>query len=211
MDPSAKSLEQPVLGGTSCARLEQLLDARNAEPHRAAELDKLILSEFEAVRSILVLDMAGFSFSVRRNGIIHHLSLIRQMHKIVEPAITHGGGAVVKFEADNGYAVFANPASALRAAIAINARLAENNQDKDEHEIIEASIGIGHGKILLGCDDFYGDEVNLACKLGEDIADRNQIFLTESAHLELSSAAWRFERADLTVSGIHFPAFKYLR
>src|SRR5689334_7386287 len=109
MDSSAQSLDEPVLRGTSCARLEQLLDARNAEPHRREEFDRLIDSEFAAVRSILVLDMAGFSFSVRRNGIIHHLSLIRQMHNIVRPAITHGGGAVVKFEADNCYAVFAHP------------------------------------------------------------------------------------------------------
>jgi adenylate cyclase len=210
MDPSANSLEEPVLRGTSCARLEQLLDARNAEPHRREEFDRLIASEFEAVRSILVLDMAGFSFSVRRNGIIHHLSLIRQMHKIVEPAITLGGGAVVKFEADNGYAVFANPASALRAAIDINRRLADNNRGKAADQLIEASMGIGHGNILLGCDDFYGDEVNLACKLGEDIANRNEIFLTESAHSQLSPAERQFQPLELTVSGIHFPAFKYI-
>src|SRR5437870_3254013 len=123
MDPSAKSLEEPLLRGTSCARLEQLLDGRNAEPHRREEFDRLIESEFAAVRSVLVLDMAGFSFSVRRNGIIHHLSLIRQMHNIVGAAITAGGGAVLKFEADNGYSVFLDPATALRAAIDINLRL----------------------------------------------------------------------------------------
>jgi class 3 adenylate cyclase len=210
MDPSANSLEEPVLRGTSCARLEQLLDARNAEPHRRKEFDRLIENEFAAVRSILVLDMAGFSFSVRRNGIIHHLSLIRQMHNIVRPAITLGGGAVVKFEADNCYAVFANPATALRAALDVNLRLVENNRGKADDQIIQASIGIGYGNILLGCDDFYGDEVNLACKLGEDIAGRNEIFLSEGAHSQLSAAEWRFQRLDVSVSGIHFPAFKYL-
>jgi class 3 adenylate cyclase len=209
MNPSAKSLEEPLLRGTSCARLEQLLDGRNAEPHRREEFDRLIESEFAAIRSILVLDMAGFSFSVRRNGIIHHLSLIRQMHNIVGLAITAGGGAVVKFEADNCYAVFPNPATAMGTGIAINLRLAENNRGKGPDQIIEASIGIGHGNILLGCDDFYGDEVNLACKLGEDIANRNEIFLTESAQSQLSGE-WQFQRLDLTVSGIHFPAFKYL-
>jgi class 3 adenylate cyclase len=188
-----------------------LLDARNSEPQRREELDRLIVTEFAATRSVLVLDMAGFSFSVRRNGIIHHLSLIRQMHKIVGGVIAATGGAVVKFEADNCYSIFPDPISAMRASVAINVALAENNQGKGADDIIQASIGIGHGSILLGCDDFYGDEVNLACKLGEDIADRNEIYLTETAHSHLPAGAWEFQHLDLTVSGIHLPAYKYLR
>ena len=133
------------------------------------------------------------------------------MHRIVGSTIAGAGGAVIKFEADNCYSVFPDPTSAMRGSIAINAALAENNRTRAADEIIEASIGIGHGSILLGCDDFYGDEVNLACKLGEDIADRNEIYLSESAHSHLAAGEWEFQRLDLTVSGIHFPAYKYLR
>src|SRR5262249_12127998 len=134
----------------------------------------------------------------------------RQMHKIVGRAIATAGGAVVKFEADNCYSIFPDPVTAMRASMAINVALVENNRGKGPDEIIEASIGIGHGSILLGCDDFYGDEVNLACKLGEDIADRNEIYLSESAHSHLPAGEWEFQRLDLTVSGIHIPAYKHM-
>ena len=38
---------------------------------------------------------------------------------------------------------------------------------------------------MVGDDDFYGNELNLASKLGEDVADAGETLLTEAAHAQL--------------------------
>ena len=51
------------------------------------------------------------------------------------------------------------------------------------------SIGIGWRNSNVDNDDIFGDEVNLACKLGEDIAERGMIVLTEAARAEFLYAS----------------------
>ena len=55
--------DEPLLRTHSCARLDELLDERNARPERRRQIDRVITRDFAATRAILVLDMAGFSFS----------------------------------------------------------------------------------------------------------------------------------------------------
>jgi class 3 adenylate cyclase len=55
---------------------------------------------------------------------------------------------------------------------------------------------VGYGEVLMvDEDDFYGNELNLASKLGEDIADPGETLLTEAAHAQL-----RAEGTDLGVA-----------
>ena len=68
-------------------------------------------------RAVLVLDMSGFSLLTRRHGVIHYLSMVRRMQETVRPIVHDHEGSIVKFEADNGFAVFPDPESAIRAAI----------------------------------------------------------------------------------------------
>ena len=56
----------------------------------------------------------------------------------------------------------------------------------DADRRLYASIGIGFGDILVLADeDLFGDEVNLASKLGEDVAQGGMVLLTEAARAEL--------------------------
>ena len=49
-------------------------------------------------------------------------------------------------------------------------------------EQIYLSVGIDYGRVLLiGEIDFYGDPVNTASKLGEDLAIRDETLVTERA------------------------------
>ena len=89
---------------------------------------------------------------------------------------------VVKFEADNCFAVFDEPKHAVQAAIALNLAFdAANILTPDELDI-KISCGIDFGDILLiDGDDMFGQPVNLASKLGEDIAETGQILITKNA------------------------------
>jgi adenylate cyclase len=148
--------------------------------------------------------------SVQRHGIIHHLAKIHRMRDIVDEVTTSLRGMVVKFEADNAFLTFATAASAIRAALRIKERFAQSNRETAKENDIEASIGIGFGPSILMDDDFYGDEVNLASKLGEELAENGEVLLTKSASKELKSGNYRLKRLSLKVSGARLAASRLL-
>ena len=60
-------------------------------------------------------------------------------------------------------------------------------------------------------DTPYGDEMNLACKLGEELARRGEVLLTPSAYAALGSPPGAFEPASFSNSGIEFTAYRLVR
>jgi class 3 adenylate cyclase len=196
----------------SCHDLYALLDERITHPDRAKTIDKRIVKEFEVIRSIFVLDMSGFSRLVQRYGIIHYLAMIQRMRQVVGPAVERNGGTIVKFEADNCFAVFKNPDQALAASLDIHHDLEVANLATDDDSDVYVSIGIGFGPVLLFCDDMYGNELNLASKLGEDVAERSEILLTDAAKRVLKKTKnVSFAALPLTVSGVNMRAWKAKR
>jgi class 3 adenylate cyclase len=76
--------------------------------------------------------------------------------------------------------------------------------------MLSVAIGIDHGKILLvpGADCF-GDAVNIAYKLGEDVARGGEILITENARTHLTGS-FELESLDLSVSGLRIPAHRVI-
>jgi adenylate cyclase len=208
---SAKSAaRQRSLKLAACAELERLLERRNQQPSHARQIDGEIHRRFCHTRAVFVLDMASFSLSVQRHGIIHHLAKIHRMREIAGHAVAVEGGAAVKFEADNCFATFPTTRAAVKAAMQVNAALQAANQTTSEDDAIHVSIGIGYGPILLACDELFGDEVNLASKLGEDIAQSGEVLLTDRARRALRGRGFRFEQVEMSISGIHLRAARLL-
>lgn len=199
--------KNPLSSLPSCSVLDKLLNERVEHPERAKSIDAKIKKTFDKKVSMMVLDMSGFSRLVQRYGIIHYLAMIRRMRRVVAPVIAKNRGAVVKFEADNAFAVFLKPEQALEAALEINHDLEVANLSTPDESDVYVSIGIGYGTTLLACDDMYGNEMNLASKLGEDTAERGEILLTEAAHKECSKKH-KFTSFPLTISGVTLKAFK---
>ena len=105
------------------------------------------------------------------------------------------------------FAVFLNPDDAIAAAIDINHDLNVANLATPDESDIYAELGIGYGNTLLACDDLYGDEMNLACKLGEDTADKGEILITAAA-MKNCKKKWKTKSFELTVSGVNMKAYK---
>jgi adenylate cyclase len=190
-------------------RLERLLDSRNEHPERIADVDARIAEAFEQSCAILVLDMCGFSRLTIRHGIVHYLALIRRMQRTVVPLVEEARGRVVKTEADNVFATFAKVSDAVRCARAIQSELARANEVLPADWDVLVGIGIGFGPLLLiGDDDVFGSEMNLASKLGEDLAEAGEILLTESAYERAGSArrAFKVQRAQL--GKLRFPYYR---
>jgi adenylate cyclase len=162
--------------------LDRLLDRRNEHPERIPRLDREIRTRFERRHAVLVLDMCGFSRLTLRYGIIHFLAMIRRMHVVVAPLVERAGGRVVKTEADNLFAAFPDVPQALAAARKIGGELERQNAILPDDWDLHVGIGIGYGDVLMvGTGDFFGGELNLASKLGEDVAGSGDVLLTEAA------------------------------
>lgn len=190
--------------------LDTLLDVMLQHPERHAECMAQIERDFEQELAPLILDMSGFTRTTHQHGIVAFLLMIRQMHQICCPAIVEHGGKVVKTEADNLFCLFPDVPGAVAAARDINQRLRGANVLLPVERQLYASIGIGWGRILnIDEHDLFGDEVNLACKLGEDIAERQQILLTERARERLSPAT-TVRAQELSISGLSLRYFELL-
>lgn len=176
-------------------QLEALLTQRRQDTHRVDEIDADIRDRFLATRAIVVLDMVGFSHQTQEQGIIAALQQIYVLQETAIPILTAHQGRVFKQDADNLYAAFATPDAALEATEHLLTEL--NAID------IHASIGIGYGEVLVvGDHNLYGNEINLASKLGEDIAGDDEILLTAAAHNALTTTGWQFVRTVQTISHV---------
>jgi len=187
--------------------LSQLLNDMISFPERRSEIAETIEQTFGQSKAVLALDMSGFSRTTQQHGIISFLLMIHQMQLICRPCVEQHGGVVIKTDADNLFCLFDSVADAVKASREIITRLNAVNTVLPADRQLYVAFGIGYGKILnIGDEDIFGDEMNLACKLGEDIAEKGEILLTPAAKAELakldgSSIAMR--EGAISISGIH--------
>jgi len=189
---------------------EMLLNySQETNPVERKKLEDMIWQKYGTENTVLALDMFGFSLLTRKYGIIHYLSMIRRMQLTVEPIITGHGGRVIKFEADNCFALLPDPLAAVRSAITIQHALAASNILTAEELDIQVSIGIDYGKMLIVNDaDIFGDSVNRACKLGEDIGTAGEILITKEAmNLIPDEGAIQGKPIEVSIGGLNIPAF----
>lgn len=184
------------------AALARLLDEMTDHPERRSSIEARIDAAFGQTRAVLVLDMSGFARHTQRHGIVSFLLMIHRMKRIALPAIEARGGIVAKAEADNLYCLLDRVEDAVAAAREIIARLDAANAREPEHRL-ETAIGIGYGRVLNVEDqDVLGDEMNLACKLGEDIAGPGMVLLTAAAMAAMDDGSIEARREEISISGI---------
>jgi adenylate cyclase len=194
------------------ALLRRLLSIRNQFPERTQEIDQQVRDAFARQVAILVLDMVGFSRLTVQHGIIHYLAMIHQMEEAARPAVIGNGGRVVKQEADNLYAIYEDPVHALESALDIfRAFNAVNNVVPPDRDIF-GSVGIGYGpSLVIEGEDLFGSEVNFACKLGEDLAGKSEILLTQAAHAALPQDRYVCLPVTFEVSEMKLDCYRYER
>jgi adenylate cyclase len=201
------------LTGPSRERLQELLKEYNEYPERRQELDTRIHDEFCKAVAIVVIDSCGFSRSVRQHGIVNYLARLERLERVVSPIVQAHGGRVLRVEADNIFALFEDTATAIRCSAEVQRNVEIANEPLPAASEIYIAIGIGYGRLLLvGDDDAYGDEMNVACKLGEDLAKQGEILLTASAHDAVgNSEEWQFEDSSAPISGLDLKAYRLVR
>ena len=173
------------------------------------KIESTLWKDFGAEFAVFVLDMSGFSLLTRKYGIVHYLSMVRRMQMTTEPIVKSYGGEMLKYEADNCFAIFPDSLSAVNAAIAMQHAFAASNLLTADELDIHIACGIDFGKLLIiGHDDCFGDPVNRASKMGEDIAAAGEILITKEAMETIpAEAGIKSRELNISISGINIPAY----
>ncbi|MBQ61131.1 MAG: hypothetical protein CMQ19_03550 [Gammaproteobacteria bacterium] len=177
-----------------------------------AEREAEIFERYGQQVSVMILDSSGFSRISEEHGIVHFLTRLVMMRRIVEPILKSYNNLDFKFEADNIYAVFDHPDDAIRVSLETHAAVHENKLMLTESEPFRVCVGIGYGNLLYSetMEGYFGEEMNLASKLGEDTAEGGETLLTnlayESADPELVKS---FKPASLSISGIETTYYQH--
>ena len=169
-----------------------------------------IWDRFGTEGAVFISDMAAFSSTSRKLGVCHYLKMIHRVRQTIAPVVKANNGILLKCDADNTYAFFARTADAIQAAFDCNAAVYAENRKYPADEHIDLSIGIDFGRLLLiGDVDFFGDPVNTASKLGEDLAVRAEVLVTNRA---LAKSNFEIpERAERMVARISDIEIEYVR
>jgi len=155
-----------------------LLRTRNKRNARKidAEIERSGMTEL----TVLAADSSGFTRQTNRFGILSFLAAMTRAYDRIIPLIERHGGVCLTSNADNVLAVFDSPVPAAKAAIAMHRLLARTNRGADEADQFNICVGLHHGPLVRLRDDAFGATVNIAFKIGEDLAGRDEILATRA-------------------------------
>lgn len=179
---------------TTAKSLLEALDHRSTEPAAARAFDEAIWGARGSVGAMLVTDLSGFTRVTKQRGILHFLAIFRRCQLACVPLIAAHGGRLLKQEADDLIAIYPDAREALTSALAMLRATRALNRKLAEDDRIYMCMGIEYGSLLQLDDDAFGDPVNVAFKLGEDLAEPDEVLVG-------STAFERLERSCVELAG----------
>ena len=139
-------------------------------------------------RAIVFTDTADFTLRTAQDGILHFLMVFESVAEEAASVVRKTGGDLVKAEGDSLLIRYDDVDQACRGVAELESALQRLNRGRPENEKLHFSYGIGYGDVLDLDEDMFGLEVNLASKLGEDLAEPGEALLTPSAAAAVGAA-----------------------
>jgi class 3 adenylate cyclase len=174
--------------GPRTRRLSAFLARRaRGRSDRRTELDRGAQARLFSRRAVVFSDTADFTARTLRDGILHFMMVFDRAVRTLGPVARRAGGRLVKVEADSLMLCFPDADAACRGVLALEAGLERLNRGRPKNERLRFSYGIGYGDMLELERDLFGLEVNLASKLGEDLAKPGEALLTPAAAASLDA------------------------
>ena len=174
------------------------------------EMDRELHKRYGEKCAVLVLDSTGFTRVTKSLGTAFFLSIVQKMRRVCVDIFKENKVIDWRNFADNMFAEFSTVDLALDAALSIHHHFDKNPINlMNEEDLFGACIGIGFGEMLRSENEgVYGNEMNLASKLGEDTAKRGETLLTQAAHDALSHPEnFIIEPRRLEISGVDAPIY----
>jgi class 3 adenylate cyclase len=178
--------------GPRTRRLAAFLERRaHCSAETWPELDSRQAKGLFRRRAIVFTDTANFTTRTFEHGILHFLMLFEGFVPEIEGGLKQFRGRIVKVDGDSLLIEFPRLEDACRGVRAVEALLRRRNRGRLRRDQLWFSYGVGWGDVLDLGDDIFGLEVNLASKLGEDVARPGEALLTPAAVEALPSRSRR--------------------
>jgi adenylate cyclase len=190
--------------------IHETIRAAQAEGLTGVDLDCRVWERHGTTCAVLALDSSGMTRISLTHGIVHFLARYQQMCDLAEEVLGHRGCIGWRSFADNLFAEFADPDAALTVAQEIHASLKKNGLMLTDAEPYRVCIAIGYGSVLKnGAFGVMGDEMNLAAKLAEDIAEGGETLLSDAARRGLEiHADLPLEKCQMAVAQVDVTYFR---
>jgi class 3 adenylate cyclase len=168
--------------------LEYLRRRAKGKPEKRPEMDCKSFPELFRKRAVVFTDTADFTMRTAKDGILHFLMVFEAVAAEAAKVVRRTGGELVKAEGDSLLIRYDDINVACRGVVELEDALQRLNRGRPENERLHFSYGIGYGDVLDLDADLFGLEVNLASKLGEDLAEPGEALLTPSAAAAVDAA-----------------------
>jgi len=168
--------------GRRTRRLVAFLRRRTrAQAARRPELDGKTFPDLFRKRAVVFTDTADFTLRAAKDGILHFLMVFDAVAAVAASVVRRTKGELVKVEGDSLVIRYDDANAACRGVMDLEDAIQGYNRGRPDNEQVHFSYGIGYGDVLDTDEDVFGLEVNLASKIGEDLAEPGEVLLTPSA------------------------------
>jgi adenylate cyclase len=134
--------------------------------------------------AIVCADVAGYSRMMGIDEAGTHAAF-KAHRSAIYPIILNQGGRVVKNTGDGFLLEFPSIVGAIESAIAMQALMAERNNQLPADRAMQFRLGVHMGDVMADEDEIYGDEVNIAVRL-EAAAAPGGVAVSAKAYNEAS-------------------------
>ena len=117
-----------------------------------------------AVRTFVIADVRGYTTFTQANGDEAGARLAARFAEVTRECVTDAGGELVELRGDEALTVFDSPRAALRTAIALQRRFADEMR-VDPALPLRVGIGIDAGEAVPVEGGYRGGALNLAARL----------------------------------------------
>jgi adenylate cyclase len=209
-DPTAPPVVNPPINSEEPNDFVKMIEIRQKATSATAiqRADSAMNQRFTKRKAVLVIEMYEQAEIAHEHGVLPFIDMVLTMKRHCGMAVKHRHGKCVRSIETKIIgqimALFDRPIDCMRAAIEARYRC----RDED----FTLAIGAGFTEILdLDACNAFGDAVNMAFKLGEDVAKGGEILITENIKNELrSSDGFDFKMDDkrsVELSGITIDHF----
>jgi adenylate cyclase len=134
--------------------------------------------------AVLPADVAGYSRMMGRAEERTLANLKNVRRALVDSTIAAHRGRIVKTTSDGLLVEFASAVDAVRCAVEVQHRMAEQNGGMTQDTRLDFRVGIHVGDIIFDDNDIFGDGVNIAARL-EGIAEPGGICVSDDAYRQV--------------------------
>src|SRR5882762_4807077 len=132
--------------------------------------------------AIVCADVAGYSRMMGADEAGTHAAF-KAHRSATYPIILNHGGRIVKNTGDGFLLEFPSIVGAIESAIAMQALMAERNNQLPADRVMQFRLGIHMGDVMADEEEVFGDDVNIAVRL-ESVAAPGGVAVSGKAHGE---------------------------